>query len=234
VEPTTCDGTNAVGGVTWEFMGVTTQPSGTTSVAPTHATVKCVKDVDGFPWQYVVGGTRIGATATSTPYTPSQTVWDVTKSLFGQGIGFATDRLTLGVGTGGTHIDVALANNTAPTSGTKGSWGINYNPAAGGIPFWVATATDTFAPAVPLPLYGSATWDPGNLASGSSQTTTVTVTGAALGDYAIVSFSLSLSGTAMVGYVSASNTVTVVHSNLTGAPVDLSSGTLRAMVIKTS
>jgi hypothetical protein len=79
-------------------------------------------------------------------------------------------------------------------------------------------------------LTGSATYDPPSLATLAQQTTTVTVTGAALGDFAECSFSLDLAGTTMVPYVSAANTVTVVHRNGTGGTVDLASGTLRARV----
>lgn len=75
---------------------------------------------------------------------------------------------------------------------------------------------------------GSATWDPPNLGAGAEQTTTVTVTGAALGDIAECSFSLDLQGTRLVPYVSSANTVTVVHRNGTAGAVNLGSGTLRA------
>ena len=74
---------------------------------------------------------------------------------------------------------------------------------------------------------GSKTWDPPSLASGAEQTTTVTCTGAALGDVATASFSLDLAGTKLIPYVSSANTVTVVHRNDTGGAVDLASGTLR-------
>ena len=76
---------------------------------------------------------------------------------------------------------------------------------------------------------GSKTWDPPSLASGAQQTTTVTVTGAALGDAAEASFDKDLAGTTLRAYVSAANTVTVVHRNDTGGAVDLASGTLRAV-----
>jgi hypothetical protein len=79
-------------------------------------------------------------------------------------------------------------------------------------------------------LTGSATYDPPSLAAGAQQSTTVTVTGAALGDFVEVSFSLDLALTTMIGYVSAANTVTVVHRNGTGGAIDLASGTLRARV----
>ena len=78
----------------------------------------------------------------------------------------------------------------------------------------------------------TATWDPGEVAAGAATSTTITVSGAALGDFALASFSLSLAGLTLSAYVSATNTVTVVLSNLTAAAVDLSSGTLAAIVFK--
>ena len=80
-------------------------------------------------------------------------------------------------------------------------------------------------------LIGSTIWDPASIASGATATTTVTVTGAVLGDFVDnISFNRSLSGLTLSGYVSASNTVTVVLSNNTGGSVDLSSGTLSVRV----
>lgn len=81
-----------------------------------------------------------------------------------------------------------------------------------------------------LPLEGSATYDPGNLLDGAGATTTVTVTGAALGDFVEVSFSLDLQGITLTGYVSAADTVSVRFQNESGGALDLASGTLRARV----
>ena len=78
----------------------------------------------------------------------------------------------------------------------------------------------------------STTWDPGSIANGGSATTTVTISGANLGDFSMASFSLGLQGLSLSSYISAANTVTVVLSNLTGAAVDLSSGTLRVLVLQ--
>lgn len=78
----------------------------------------------------------------------------------------------------------------------------------------------------------TATWDPDSISNGSSTSTAVTVSGASLGDYAVASFSLSLQGLGLSAYVSAANTVTVVLSNLTGAAVNLASGTLSVLVLK--
>jgi hypothetical protein len=81
-------------------------------------------------------------------------------------------------------------------------------------------------------LNGSKTYDPPSLTTGTQTTTTVTVTGAVLGDYALASFSLTTSGILVSATVSATDTVTVVFLNMTGGTLDLASGTLRARVWK--
>lgn len=78
----------------------------------------------------------------------------------------------------------------------------------------------------------TATWDPPVVANAGQVTTTVTVSGAVLGDFAKVAFSLDLQGLRLDAYVSATNVVTVVLSNLTGAAVDLASGTLSVLVFQ--
>ena len=78
----------------------------------------------------------------------------------------------------------------------------------------------------------SATWDPTSIAAGSYSTTTVTVPGATLGDFALASFSIDISALDLSCYVSAANTVTVVLSNHTASAVDLNSATLRILVLK--
>lgn len=80
----------------------------------------------------------------------------------------------------------------------------------------------------------SATWDPASIASGAQATTTITATGAALGDTVERSgFSLDQGGLLRHAYVSAANTVTFGFGNLTGGAVDLASGTARVAVRKT-
>lgn len=79
-------------------------------------------------------------------------------------------------------------------------------------------------------LSGSATFDPPSLVDGQGTTTTVTVTGAALGGFARVSFSLDLQGITVTAYVSAANTVAVRFQNESGGTLDIASGTLRARV----
>lgn len=81
-------------------------------------------------------------------------------------------------------------------------------------------------------LTGSKTYDPGSLADGAGATTTVTVTGAKLGDFAVASFSLALSDITVTSWVSASNTVSVRFQNESTGTVDLDEGTLKAAVLQ--
>lgn len=81
-------------------------------------------------------------------------------------------------------------------------------------------------------LTGSKTFDPSSIAAGAVETTTVTVTGAVLGDFASASFSLSMGGLILVAAVTLANTVTCTFFNPTMAPIDLGSGILRVRVTK--
>lgn len=78
---------------------------------------------------------------------------------------------------------------------------------------------------------GTTTWDPASLTNGTSDSTTVTVTGAAMGDVVSVGFSQDIpAGVTISGNVSSSGTVRVTITNTSGGIVDLNSGTLRAQV----
>lgn len=79
---------------------------------------------------------------------------------------------------------------------------------------------------------GSKTFNPANLADGAGETTTVTVTGADLGDLGFASFSLDLQGIIVTAWVSSAGVVSVRFQNETGGAVDLASGTLRAWSLK--
>lgn len=100
----------------------------------------------------------------------------------------------------------------------------------GAIPWQSAVTT-------PLPtrnrvLSATATWDPASVAAAAQATTTVTVTGAALGDPAGAGFNKDLQAMQLSAYVSAADTVTVVLQNGTAGALDLASGTLRVTVDK--
>lgn len=81
-------------------------------------------------------------------------------------------------------------------------------------------------------LTGSASWTPGSIAHDTQVTTTVTVTGAVVGDLALARFSLVLSGLLIHAWVSAADTVTVAITNNTGSTVGLAAGTVRALVFQ--
>ncbi len=82
-------------------------------------------------------------------------------------------------------------------------------------------------------LDGTFSWNPGTLANGSGATSSaVTMTGAALGDFARVAAPYDLQGVMATAYVSASNSVVVRLQNQTGGNVTLASGTWRVRVTK--
>ena len=94
---------------------------------------------------------------------------------------------------------------------------------------WNGTA---WAVAAPRLLQASVTCDPPSLAAGADVTTSVAVTGAALGDFARASFSHDLQGMTLTAWASAADTVSVRLQNGTAGAVDLGSGTLRVRVEK--
>lgn len=83
----------------------------------------------------------------------------------------------------------------------------------------------------PSYLTGTATYDPPSLLTLAGSTTTVTVTGAALGDPAVGSFSLDLQGVQVTYYVSATNTCSARFFDATAGTLDLASGTLKCLVL---
>jgi parallel beta-helix repeat protein len=133
-------------------------------------------------------------------------------------------------------------STAAPASGTwaVGDRVFNQVPAVGQPKGWLCTVAGTpgtwvAEDALALPISGSATYDPGgavDIADGAGETTTVTATGAALGDFAQASFSQPLQGVTLTAWVSATDTVSVRFQNESGGAVDLASGTLRVRVTK--
>lgn len=73
---------------------------------------------------------------------------------------------------------------------------------------------------------GSKVFDWPSIAAGGQSSTTVTVTGAAFGDFVGCSMSIDLQLLRMSAYVSAADTVTAVLQNGTAGAIDLGSGTL--------
>lgn len=77
----------------------------------------------------------------------------------------------------------------------------------------------------------SAAYDPASIADGDSQDKDITVTGAALGDFAIGSINLDVVGLGVTAQVTGTDTVTVTLLNNTGGAVDLASAIARVLVI---
>ncbi len=84
--------------------------------------------------------------------------------------------------------------------------------------FNVLNATDTINPA--------------SLVDGAGATQAVTVTGAALGDFVMVSAPYDLQDITVTGYVSAADTVEIRIQNESGSTVDLGSGDWKVKVIQ--
>jgi len=77
---------------------------------------------------------------------------------------------------------------------------------------------------------GSATFDAGAILDGNEEAKVITVTGAALGDYVDVSYSIDVTDLEVSAQVTAADTVTVIVSNNTGGTIDLASATVRVLV----
>lgn len=79
----------------------------------------------------------------------------------------------------------------------------------------------------------SETWNPDSIAAGSYEAEDVTVPGAAVGDYVMVSLNSMVTNDMMIGgHVSAADTVKVILFNPTAGAIDLNSGTLSVLVFK--
>lgn len=81
-------------------------------------------------------------------------------------------------------------------------------------------------------LVAKPTIDPASIASGAQATTTVTVPGAKLGDFAMAAAPYDLQGLSVHPYVSAADTVTLVIKNGTAGAVDLASGVWTVKVFR--
>lgn len=79
---------------------------------------------------------------------------------------------------------------------------------------------------------GTVAFAPGTIAAGTTDTAVVTIAGAKLGDPVIASMSTNAAGLAVSAIVTGANTATVYFTNITGSPVTLSSGTVKAAILR--
>lgn len=111
------------------------------------------------------------------------------------------------------NIGVGTASVTSPGGGSLSGYQIGIHSLAVG------------------QISATATWAPGAITAGSYSSTTITVTGAAVGDFALAEHDKMLTNALMISaHVSAVNTVTVLIFNPTTASITPASGTLRALV----
>lgn len=112
--------------------------------------------------------------------------------------------------------------------GNKGIFRCLPNSVSEGTEMIVGTTAGQIEPAV---MFGSASWTPGTIADGDEVSQDITVTGAALGDFATVAFSLDVADGTLTGDVVAANTVAAQIGNFTGANLVLTvAGTVYAKV----
>jgi hypothetical protein len=79
----------------------------------------------------------------------------------------------------------------------------------------------------------TAVWNPASMANGAGVTSpAVPVTGAAFGDFVLVSAPYTLAGITATGFVSSAGNVMVRLENQTGSAVDLASGTWKVAVLR--
>jgi|GEM_PF-1792595 len=176
----------------------------------------------------------------TTPPSPMSDMFELTVALFTMPAVGSTTYLTVVdssaytvgmsvyiVGAGWLYVN-AIANATALELQNKGAFQ-NSDPAT---EVAIGAAVIPSRPQFTNTLFGSVVWDPASVADGDAVSQEVTVTGAALGDFAIASFSLDVQDLVLDAQVTAANTVTVVLANNTGGAINLASGTVRVIVLE--
>lgn len=132
-------------------------------------------------------------------------------------------------------LDNSTVSGNIGTNANTADW-INTNGLTS-VAFWenrgTVSGSDVIGTPVAKHLSATATYDPPNVTSGSQTSTTITVTGAAVGDVANCGHSTITADLWQIAcYVSAADTVRVVLKNHSGGAIDAASGTLRADVWK--
>ncbi len=81
-------------------------------------------------------------------------------------------------------------------------------------------------------LEGTASWTTGSISDGAMEAQDITVTGAAVGDIAEVSYGADVADLGLYGDVTATNVVTAVLVNWTSGALDIANSTIKATVFK--
>ena len=134
------------------------------------------------------------------------------------------------------EVGAAIFRAGANSLPTNGSATVTYS--SGAYELQISQTTPQYKNAagtynVDLSLRASGSYDPAALGAGAFRSTlTLTVTGAAVGDYCTVSFSNPVTGYNWSGFVTATDTVTITEHNTTAGSLDPGSGTVRVRVTK--
>lgn len=125
----------------------------------------------------------------------------------------------------GNEADYAISISTNITAAIRSGYRMEGNTVSG-------PALNMVNATYP-PLSNALTWNPGNLADGAGETSSsITVTGAVLGDTVQVFPPYDLQAILCTGYVSAADTVAIRLQNETGGPIDLANGSWLVRVQK--
>lgn len=124
---------------------------------------------------------------------------------------------------------------SAPSTGTWELGDVVFNYASGGNTGWRCVAAGTPGTWRPFGftfIDGSAASVPVTLADGASASRTITVAGAAVGDFVSIASSVTTQGVTVIAWISAADTVSVTLLNQTGGSISLASMDLYARVQK--
>jgi len=133
---------------------------------------------------------------------------------------------------GGGTAALAVSDGTT-TSGilpTNSEMYFRQNSTTGGLELVWKNSAGTSS-TTSLRFVATKSYDWPSLATGSQQSTTVTLTGAVMGQRVLCSINANLQGTRMWAEITSTDTVTVYHRNDTGSTIDVLGGTIAVSVI---
>lgn len=243
------DGTTGIGASAYasaQIVGASVIGCGTVATGPTLVTAANHSSkgiVVGSPTAAILSGCRVEGVSREGIYAGSNVTISGCVVLDCGVWGSASTACGIRIqGTGPVTVVGCYSGNMSGATQTYGIYASGDSMVCAGN-YLVANATAPFLCDTAMPtslvdlqagsrIRASATYDPPSLTTGSGTTTTVTATGATLGSIAMASFSLDTQGIKMHAWVSAADTVSVRFENATGGTIDLASGTLRVVVIK--